>query len=44
LKSQQGVQSVEVGMRLVSALAAARDPLIWRPRRACRPPRLTDIW
>jgi DNA-binding IclR family transcriptional regulator len=28
LKSQQGVQSVEVGMRLVSALAAARDPLM----------------
>lgn len=28
MKSQQGVQSVEVGMRLVSALAAARDPLM----------------
>jgi DNA-binding IclR family transcriptional regulator len=28
VKSQQGVQSVEVGMRLVNALAAARDPLM----------------
>ena len=28
MKMQQGVQSVEVGMRLVSALAAARDPMM----------------
>lgn len=28
MKTQQGVQSVEVGMRLVTALAAARDPLM----------------
>src|SRR5580658_3163830 len=28
LKSQQGVQSVEVGMRLFKALAAASDPLM----------------
>src|SRR5580693_9493504 len=27
-KRQQGVQSVEVGMRLVSALGAARNPLM----------------
>jgi hypothetical protein len=46
-KQRQGIQSIEVGTRLLRALAAGRRAMMLRDIArlpACRPPRHTAIW
>jgi len=44
---QQGIQSIEVGNKLLVVLTDAPQPLTlksWRTSRRCRLPRRIDIW